>query len=132
MTTQYEQLRRLIDDVQVGLAIRLDDLGARLDTMQDDLAAIKARLALVEYPRIDPDFVAERLGLTPNEGRVAASLAEGNTVREIAETTGRTVGTVRFILKQAYRKAGVPTQAQLVRRVLLLPHGMSAPVKSGR
>ena len=39
-------------------------------------------------PRIDAQRVAKTLGLTPSEGRMAALLAEGLRVREIAAATG--------------------------------------------
>lgn len=39
--------------------------------------------------RLRPEQVAKSLGLTPAESRVAVSLAEGLTIREIAESTPR-------------------------------------------
>ena len=81
-----------------------------------------AALILIVEPksrhRIDPDLVAETLGLTPMEGRVAAWLAQGKRVREMAEATGRTEGSIYFHLKQIYRKQPVSRQADLVRLVL--------------
>ena len=88
-----------------------------------------AALVLVVDPagrsRIDPVRVAAALGLTPAEGRVAALLAEGNSVNGIAAATGNRPGTVRLFLKHIYRKQGVSGQVPLVRRVLAvdaLPH----------
>ena len=69
-------------------------------------------------PRIDPVRVATTLGLTPSEGRVAALLAEGRTVHEIAATTGYQESYVRWLLKQVYKKQGVSGQVALVRLVL--------------
>ena len=81
-----------------------------------------AALILIVEPgrahRIDPDLVAGTLGLTPMEGRVAAWLAEGRSVREMAEATGRTEGSIYWHLKQIYRKQPVSRQADLVRLVL--------------
>ena len=81
-----------------------------------------AALVLVVDPagrsRFDPVRVAQVLGLTPAEGRVAALLAEGNSVRDIAAATGNTPGTVRLFLKHIYKKQGVSGQVPLVRRVL--------------
>ena len=68
--------------------------------------------------RIDPARVAQALGLTPAEGRVAALLAEGRPVREIAAATGNQASTVRLFLKHIYKKQGVSGQVALVRRVL--------------
>ena len=69
-------------------------------------------------PRIDPARVAQVLDLSPSQGRVAALLAEGRSVGEIAEATGYTAGYVRWILKRIYSKQGVSGQVALVPRVL--------------
>ena len=81
-----------------------------------------AALLLIVEPgrerRVDPDLVAEVLGLTPTEGRVAAWLAEGRTVREMAEATGRTKGAIYWHLKQIYQKLSISGQVDLTRMVL--------------
>jgi len=69
-------------------------------------------------PRIDAQRVAAMLGLTPSEGRMAALLAEGLRVREIAAATGWSEDYVRWLSKQAYRKVGATGQVELVRHVL--------------
>lgn len=69
-------------------------------------------------PNIDADLVAETFGLTRAESHVAAALAEGSTVREIAETTFRAESTVRWLVKQIHTKLGISRQADLVRLVL--------------
>ena len=81
-----------------------------------------AALVLIVEPRsqyrIDPDLVARTLGLTPTESRVAAGLAEGKSVRDMAEATGRTQGSIYWHLKQIYQKQPVSRQEDLVRLVL--------------
>ena len=81
-----------------------------------------AALILIVEPRnqhrIDPDLVAGALGLTPMESRVAVWLAEGKSVRDMAETTGRTEGSIYWHLKQIYQKQPISRQADLVRLVL--------------
>ena len=83
-----------------------------------------AALMLVVDPasraRIDPVRVANVFGLTPSEGRVAALLAEGRSVREIAATAGYQESYVRWLLKQVYKKQGISGQVALVRQVLAL------------
>ena len=69
-------------------------------------------------PRLDPGRVSAVLGLTPSEGRVSALLAEGRAVREIAAATGYKESYVRWLLKQVYKKQGLPGQVALVQRVL--------------
>ena len=81
-----------------------------------------AALVLIVEPgrghRIDPDLVAGALGLTPMEARVAVWLAQGRSVREMAEATGHTEGSIYWHLKQIYQKQPVSRQADLVRLVL--------------
>ena len=83
-----------------------------------------AALALVVDPesriRVETDIVAAALNLTPSESRLAVMVAAGYSVRTIAASTGRTEGTVRWHLKQIFRKHGISRQADLVRRVLSL------------
>ena len=69
---------------------------------------------------IDPNVLEEALGLTPTESQVAALLAQGKTVSEIAEAWDRSERTIRWHLMQIFDKLGVSRQAELVRRVLLL------------
>ena len=69
-------------------------------------------------PRLSPRRVALTLGLSPAEGRVAALLAEGRTLRDIAALTGYPESRVRSLLKQACASQGVSTHAALVPLVL--------------
>ena len=89
-----------------------------------------AALVLVVDPargwRVDPARVERLLGLTSSEGRVAALLAEGVSVRDIAATMGLRETYVRWLFQQIYRKLGVSGQVALVRQVLAadaLPRG---------
>lgn len=69
---------------------------------------------------VDPAGVAAILELTLAESRLAVALAAGQTVGDIAAATGRAEETVRWHLKQIYRKLGISRQVDLVRRVLSL------------
>ena len=69
-------------------------------------------------PRMDAQRVAVTLGLTPSEGRMAALMAEGLRVREIAAAQGWRESYVRWLVEQTYRKLGVSGQVALVRQVL--------------
>ena len=81
-----------------------------------------AALALIVDPEnglgIDPRRVAALLDLTVVEARVAALLAEGMGISDIAAATGRQESTIRWSLKRIYRKQGISRQAELVRLVL--------------
>ncbi|MCY3846267.1 MAG: helix-turn-helix transcriptional regulator [Acidobacteria bacterium] len=70
--------------------------------------------------RVDPGLVATALGLTRAESRIAVSLAEGKSVRQIATTTGRTKNAIYWHLKQIYRRLSISGQADLLRLVLSL------------
>ena len=69
-------------------------------------------------PRVAASRLAAALGLTPAESRVAARLAEGRSVRNIAASQGYQEGYVRWLLKQIYRKHGLSGQVDLVRLAL--------------
>ena len=81
-----------------------------------------AALVLIVEPgsqrRIDPGLVARTLGLTPMESQVAVWLAEGKSVRDMAEATGRTQGSIYWHLKQIYQRLPISRQVDLVRLVL--------------
>ncbi len=83
-----------------------------------------AALVLVADPaggtRIDPAVAEAALGLTGMESRVAALLAEGMSVREIAAATGRGESTIRSHVKHMFARHGLSRQADLVRLVLSL------------
>ena len=88
------------------------DFGARR------VAALVLVVDPARRPRIDAARVAVTLGLTPSEGRMAALLAEGLKVNEIAAAQGWSENYVRWLVQQVYRKLGVSGQAALVRQVL--------------
>jgi len=94
------------------LSITRMDLGARRP------AALILAVDPASRPRLSAQRVALALGLTPPEGRVAALLAEGRSVPDIAVALGYRQSYVRWLLKQAYRKHGVSGQVALVRLVL--------------
>jgi DNA-binding CsgD family transcriptional regulator len=65
------------------------------------------------------DELRRRFGLTPAEARLALAVADGNTTREYAEQRGKSVGTVRFQMKQILAKTGCRRQSELVRLITL-------------
>ena len=94
------------------VAVPQPDYGAR------HVAALILIIEPKSQHRIDPDLVAGTLGLTPMESRVAVGLAEGKSVRDMAEAMGRTQGSIYWHLKQIYQKQPISRQADLVRLVL--------------
>ena len=81
-------------------------------------------LVLLTSPRASPaaapaiDRLQTGLGLTAAEGEVVASLAEGRSVRTIAEQSHRAEATVRWHIKRIKEKLGVSRQVDLVRLAL--------------
>ena len=94
--------------------------GRAWDARAQRVAALVLISDPARRPRMDAGLVAEALNLTPAESRLAIMVAAGRTVREIAAISGRTEGTVRWHLKQIFRKQGISRQEDLVRRVLSL------------
>lgn len=68
--------------------------------------------------RVPERIVADLLGLPRNEARLAALLARGLTLREVAAELGVTENTARTYSKLVYSKLGISRQADLVRIVL--------------
>lgn len=87
----------------------------QMDLSSRRVAALVLVVDPLRQPRIDPDLVAETLGLTLAESRVATALAEGSNVRDIAAATRRKESTVRWFVKKIYEKQGISRQADLVR-----------------
>ncbi len=81
--------------------------------------------------RIDPTRVETALGLTPAESELAVALASGQTVHDIAAATGRSEETVRWHLREAFRRLGVSRQVDLVRQVLSLEGFGAVPGRGG-
>ena len=83
-----------------------------------------AALVLIVDPasqiRIPPAHVSATLGLTRTEGLVAVLLAEGKTVRQIAQGTGREESTIRWHVKQIFNKLGCSRQFEVAQLVLAL------------
>ena len=81
-----------------------------------------AALVLIVEPgrprRVDPGTIAMALGLTPGESQVAVWLAQGMSVRQMAQATGHSDGAIYWHLKQMYQKLHVSRQTDLVRLVL--------------
>ena len=91
---------------------------ARLDYGARRVAALVLLVEPGRPRRIDPTLLAASLGFTRAESEVAAWLAEGRTVRDIAVATGRKEVSVHWHLTRMYAKHGLSRQAELVQLVL--------------
>ncbi len=86
-------------------------------------------LVLITDPERTPEPPAELIarlhGLTPAEARVAAALAAGQTIKDIAEAARQTREAVRWHLKQIFQKTGTKRQAELVKLLRAGPLGFA-------
>ena len=135
------RLQRVLDDVLPGLRSagvsgmvtigrsslisRLMVYAAPLGEWHSDCAGPQvSALAFLVDPereaRIDPAVVREALGLTRAESQIAAKIAVGRNVRDLALATARRESTIRSHIKRMLAKLGLSRQVQLVRRVLAL------------
>ena len=84
---------------------------------------VAALVLIVEPGRqrtVSADVVARTLELTRAESQVAVGLAQGKSVRDLAEAAGHTEGAIYWHLNQIYRKQSISRQVDLVRLVLSL------------
>lgn len=90
----------------------------KLDVEDGEVCAAVIVETLSARPALDAEQIAERFGLTPAEGRVAAMLARGLDVRGAARELGCAAQTVRGHLKQVFVKTNTHRQAALVVKLL--------------
>ena len=87
-------------------------------------ASTLALLAIYEPQiggEVDPFLLSTTFDFTPAEARVAAQVASGRLLKEIARSLGVQASTVRTHLNNILAKTGTRRQSELV-RVLLLAH----------
>jgi DNA-binding CsgD family transcriptional regulator len=78
-------------------------------------------------PRVSPDAIRDLLGLTQSEAVVAADIASGLSLADIATRRGISPNTVRAHLRAIFGKTGVKRQSQLVHLVHHSLPGLTQP-----
>lgn len=73
------------------------------------------------------DALIQLFGLTPAEARIAALIANGQSIQDIVSSTGNSSNTVRSQLRAIFSKLGVRRQSQLIRAVLVSVGLLSLP-----
>jgi DNA-binding CsgD family transcriptional regulator len=73
---------------------------------------------------IDSSLLIAVFGLTPAECRIATMLAEGMSLKQIADIQGKQHETVRKQLGSIYQKTSTNRQPELIRLLLHLPHNL--------
>lgn len=88
---------------------------------QTFLALLVVYDPLLPQRSIDPAVAAECFSLTPAEAKVAARLAGGLSIQEIAEIHHTSANTVKFQVQRVLEKTDTRRQSELVRLLLALP-----------
>ena len=70
---------------------------------------------------LSAELIAQDLGLSPREAEVTAMLASGYDLRRIALALRISIYTARTHLKSIYRRTGIRSQAELIKRVATGP-----------
>ena len=91
--------------------------GPRPDSYRASVGALVLVIDPARRNGVDEARMGAMLGFTPVESEVAARLAQGRTVREIAAETGRSPATIRWHLRHIFTKHGISRQAELVQLV---------------
>ena len=111
------RLHRLRESVPVVVHVKPVPV-TRPDYGSQRVAALVLLVEPGSRRSIEPALVASTLGLTRAESEVAAWLAEGRSVRDIAQATGRKEVSIHWHLSQIYAKHGLSRQVELVQLVL--------------
>jgi DNA-binding CsgD family transcriptional regulator len=69
----------------------------------------------------DAEFIAKDLRISTREAELSALLLAGENLQAIAQRFGVSQHTVRAQLKSIYKKTGIHSQSELVRRIALGP-----------
>lgn len=79
--------------------------------------ARRGYLRATNLPLPEAKFIAQALGLTLSEARLARALGMGDTLAQAAQRLGLTVETARAYSKQIFAKTGLNGQPALMRRL---------------
>ena len=113
MVSRSQSLSRLVLHVNP-----VHDAG--VDPGQSRIGALVLAVDPADRAGIDPERVREALGLTRSESHIAASLAQGRTIDDIALETGRSRTTIKWHIRHIYAKHGLSRQIELAQLVTSL------------
>lgn len=91
----------------------------RLD--DDEASAVVVIVDAEQQRALAPKFLQDEYELTASELRVALGLADGSTVKELADSLFITQHTVKSHMRSIFRKTDISRQADLVRLVYRIP-----------
>lgn len=122
--------RQVVDGKRLGAddylvkPIDYDLLLATVDARLRQIARIRS-VDLAEGAGIDAATLSASYGMTPAETRIAAALAEGMQLVQIAASFGVSRTTVAFHMRNIFQKTGTNRQAELVAMLLQRPQAIS-------
>lgn len=111
---------------------RIRVVAVPVDRLRDEWSGAAERAALLLVEPLDPgpllraDLLAGLYGLTNAEADVAARMARGDSVEDIAKARRYTIDTARWYGKQVLGKCGCGSRAELVRRLSRGPASLLA------
>lgn len=100
---------------------RIQELISQIDIIRNGGALLSPQVALKLFKQIQKQTVTletSGYGFTPREKQVVDELLKGLTYKEMATVLGISATTVNDHLKNVYRKSGVRTKAELMRKIL--------------
>ncbi|TVS04022.1 MAG: hypothetical protein EA407_04980 [Rhodobacteraceae bacterium] len=74
-------------------------------------------LRAIDAPLPEPERIAQCLGLSLPEARLARALGQGASLAEAAQALGLTIETARYYSKQIFTKTGLRGQPDLMRKL---------------
>lgn len=111
-------------EAKAPLPLLVTSMHANLMTSDLDYGGAKVAVFLTDPNLQQPisiDALVSVYGLTPSEAQVSISLANGQSIGEIAKTTCHSIHTLRTHLKAVYRKTRVSSQKELIKLLLTGP-----------
>ncbi len=100
---------------------RVQELMNQIEIIRNGGALLSPQVALKLFKQIQKQTVAletSNYGFTPREKQVVDESLKGLSYKEIASVLGISSTTVNDHLKNVYRKMGVRTKAELMRKIL--------------
>jgi DNA-binding CsgD family transcriptional regulator len=109
---------------KANFSLQFSTLGNQLEfgAGNNDFAAVIFIEDGLHRVAIDPAVLQSGFKLTPAEARVAVSLLEFGSAKEVAQFLGVRESTVRSQIKQVYLKMCVDTRARFIKLMLSLSH----------
>ena len=100
---------------------KIQELLNQIDIIRNGGALLSPQVALKLFHQIQKQTVTletNNYGFTPREKQVVDELLKGLSYKEIAQVLGISSTTVNDHLKNVYRKMGIRTKAELMRKIL--------------